>query len=168
MPQSTFLYHAIQILHALFRAPRRLLPTVQNRLLVVVDAAPPVHKEKLLLDPKSEGGLAKRVLVSDRPDGFRPASGKVGQKILALLSSGPKYPAEIARALGTHHQTVYYLVGRLEKAGLVTKVRSESIRGGEANLFAVGNNLSAFLNTGVKWKSRYQDTTVTLGFRYQW
>ncbi|HWA63883.1 MAG TPA: autotransporter outer membrane beta-barrel domain-containing protein, partial [Caulobacteraceae bacterium] len=39
---------------------------------------------------------------------------------------------------------------------------------GEANLFAVGNNLSAFLNTGVKWKSRYQDTTVTLGFRYQW
>jgi hypothetical protein len=39
---------------------------------------------------------------------------------------------------------------------------------GEANLFAVGNNLSAFLNTGVKWKSKYQDTTVTLGFRYQW
>jgi hypothetical protein len=39
---------------------------------------------------------------------------------------------------------------------------------GEANLFAMGNNLSAFLNGGVKWKSHYQDTTVTLGFRYQW
>jgi len=39
---------------------------------------------------------------------------------------------------------------------------------GEANLFAVGNNLSAFLNGGIKWKSRYQSTTVTLGFRYQW
>ncbi|MGA0600252.1 hypothetical protein ACO2Q3_24805, partial [Caulobacter sp. KR2-114] len=39
---------------------------------------------------------------------------------------------------------------------------------GEANLFAVGNNLSAFLNSGVKWKSRYQDTSVTLGVRYQW
>ncbi|HEX7758403.1 MAG TPA: hypothetical protein VF459_02795 [Caulobacteraceae bacterium] len=39
---------------------------------------------------------------------------------------------------------------------------------GEANLFAAGNNLSAFVNTGVKWKSRYQDTTVTLGVRYQW
>ena len=39
---------------------------------------------------------------------------------------------------------------------------------GEANLFAVGNNLSAFVNTGVKWKTRYQDTTVSLGVRYQW
>ena len=39
---------------------------------------------------------------------------------------------------------------------------------GEANIFAVGNNLSAFVNTGVKWKTRYQDTSVTLGVRYQW
>jgi hypothetical protein len=39
---------------------------------------------------------------------------------------------------------------------------------GEANLFAVGNNLSAFVNSGIKWKSRYQDTSVTLGLRYQW
>jgi outer membrane autotransporter protein len=39
---------------------------------------------------------------------------------------------------------------------------------GEANLFAVGDHLSAFLNAGVKWKSRYQSTTVTLGARYQW
>ncbi|MGA0599434.1 beta strand repeat-containing protein [Caulobacter sp. KR2-114] len=39
---------------------------------------------------------------------------------------------------------------------------------GEANLFAAGNNLSAFVNTGIKWKSRYQDTSVSLGVRYQW
>jgi hypothetical protein len=39
---------------------------------------------------------------------------------------------------------------------------------GEANLFSVGNNLSAFLNGGIKWKSRYQSTTLTLGVRYQW
>ena len=97
-------------------------------------------KEKLLLDPKSEGGMVKRVLVSDRPDGFRPASGKVGQKILDLLSSGPKYPAEMARALNTYHQTVYYHIGRLEKAGLITRVRSEQIRGGEANLFGLASD----------------------------
>lgn len=97
-------------------------------------------REKILFDPKSEAGLAKRVLVSDRPDGFRPASGKLGQKILVLLSSGPKYPAEMARALGAHHQTVYYHIGRLEKAGLITRVRSEQIRGGEANLFALASD----------------------------
>ncbi len=97
-------------------------------------------KEKILFDPKSEAGLAKRVLVADRPDGFRPASGKVGQRILSLLSGGPKYPAEMARSLNTHHQTVYYHIGRLEKAGLITKVRSEHIRGGEANLYALASD----------------------------
>ena len=96
-----------------------------------------VPKEKILFDPKSEAGLAKRVLVSDKPDGFTSASGKVGQKVLALLSSGPKYPAEMARTLNIHHQTVYYHIGRLEKAGLISRVRSENIRGGEANLFAL-------------------------------
>lgn len=97
-------------------------------------------KEKILLDPKSEAGLAKHVLVSDKPDSFRPASGKVGQEILTLLSSGPKYPAEIARVLNTHHQTVYYHIGRLEKAGLISRIRSERIRGGEANLFALASD----------------------------
>lgn len=97
-------------------------------------------KERILFDPKSGAGLVKRVLVSDRPEAFRPASGKVGQRILALLSSGPKYPAEMARELNAHHQTVYYHIGRLERAGLISRVRSEHIRGGEANLFALASD----------------------------
>ncbi|HKT22625.1 MAG TPA: helix-turn-helix domain-containing protein [Nitrososphaerales archaeon] len=97
-------------------------------------------REKILYDPKSETGTAKRVLVSDRPDGFRPASGRLGQRILALLSTGPKYPAEIARSLGAHHQTIYYHIGRLERAGLIARVRSQQIRGGEANLFALATD----------------------------
>jgi len=97
-------------------------------------------KEKILFDPRSGTGIAKRVLVSDKPDGFRPASGRVGQSILALLASGPKYPAEMARALDTHHQTVYYHIGRLEKAGLIARVSREHIRGGEANLFALASD----------------------------
>jgi DNA-binding transcriptional ArsR family regulator len=97
-------------------------------------------KEKILFDPKSTSDLVKRVLVSDSPEGFRPASGEVGRKILTLLSTGPKYPAEMARSLNTHHQTVYYHVGRLEKAGLVSRVRSEQIRGGEANLYALASD----------------------------
>ena len=97
-------------------------------------------REKILFDPKSEAGLAKRVLVSDSPDGFRPASGRVGQMILSLLASGPKYPAEMARSLGTHHQTVYYHIGRLEKAGLITRVRNEQIHGGEATLYSLASD----------------------------
>lgn len=97
-------------------------------------------REKILLDPRSETGMVKRVLVSDRPDGFRPASGKVGQKILGLLAAGPKYPAEMARELRAYPQVVYYHIGRLEKAGLITRVRSEHIRGGEANLYALASD----------------------------
>jgi DNA-binding transcriptional ArsR family regulator len=96
-----------------------------------------VRKEKLLFDPKSREGLAKRVIASDTPEGFHAASGKVGQKILAALASGPKYPAEMARTLGVHSQTVYYHMGALERAGLITRVKSETIRGGEAKLFAL-------------------------------
>src|SRR5208337_749887 len=97
-------------------------------------------REGLLLDPKSKERMTKRVLVSEKPDAFRPASGKVGQRILTLLAAGPRYPAEIARTLKTQHQTVYYHVGRLEKAGLITRVSSKSIRGGEANLFALSSD----------------------------
>lgn len=97
-------------------------------------------REGILFDPKSKQRMAKRVLVSERPDPFRPASGKVGQEILALLAAGPRYPAEIARALKAHHQTVYYHVARLERSGLITRVSRESIRGGEANLFALASD----------------------------
>ena len=96
-----------------------------------------VPREKVLFDPRSSSRLAKRVLASDRPDDFRPAFGRVGQKVLAALASGPKYPAEIARELGAHHQTIYYHVKRLERAGLITKGRSRVIRGGEASPFSL-------------------------------
>ena len=97
-------------------------------------------RERLLLDPRSRDQTARRVLASDSPDDFRPAFGKVGQKILRVLAAGPKYPAEIARDLGTHHQAVYYHIRRLEKAGLVTRVKKEMIRGGEASLFSLSSD----------------------------
>jgi DNA-binding transcriptional ArsR family regulator len=97
-------------------------------------------RERLLLDPKSRDKAARRVLTSDTPDEFRPAFGKVGQKILRVLASGPKYPAEIARTLGTHHQAVYYHIRKLEDAGLVTRGKKEMIRGGEANLFSLSSD----------------------------
>ncbi len=97
-------------------------------------------REGLLLGADSADQTAKRVMVAESPDPFRAASGKVGQKILALLSTGPLYPAEIARALKVHHQTVYYHMGRLEKAGLVAQVGRKSVRGGEANLFELSTD----------------------------
>ncbi len=94
-------------------------------------------KEKLLFDPKSARMNAKRVLVSDSPEEFVPATSRVGRRILSALAAGPKYPAEIAREIGADHQAVYYHIGRLEKAGLIVKLRTERIRGGEASVFSL-------------------------------
>ena len=113
---------------------------MQDCLCRVGSVPPAVPREKILFDPQSEAGLVKRVIVSEKPDGFRPASGKAGQKILNLLATGPKYPAEMARSMNAHHQTVYYHIGRLEKAGLIARIRSEQIRGGEANLYALASD----------------------------
>jgi DNA-binding transcriptional ArsR family regulator len=94
-------------------------------------------EEKLLLNPKSREEGSKRVLASRSPDSFNAAFGWMGQRIIALLSSKPRYPAEMARELHTHHQTIYYHIRRLEKTGLITRMKSEKIRGGEATRFAL-------------------------------
>ena len=84
--------------------------------------------------------MAKRVLASEKPDDFRAAFGREGQRVLRSLAAGPKYPAEIARAHGAPHQTVYYSIGRLEKAGLIVRAGRESIRGGQASRFALASD----------------------------
>src|SRR5438034_933498 len=96
--------------------------------------------EKLLFDPKSQGASARRVLVSDSPKPYAPAFTEVGRKILAILAKGPRYPAEIARELKTHHQTVYYHIGRLEKSGLITQFESHQVRGGRANVYTLSSD----------------------------
>jgi len=96
--------------------------------------------EKLLFDPSSKVVRARRVLVSASPNSFTPAFTEVGQKILLLLARGPKYPAEIARELGTYHQTVYYHMKRLEKSGLIERQESHDVRGGKANVFALSSD----------------------------
>jgi DNA-binding transcriptional ArsR family regulator len=112
---------------------------MQNNLSMVSQRRG-VARERFLVDPRLGGGAAKRVLVSDSPDDFRPAFGKVGQKILKLLAGGPMYPAEIARELGVHHQTVYYHMKRLQKAGLVSPLKTRVVRGGEATVFSLSSD----------------------------
>lgn len=97
-------------------------------------------EERLIFDPKAKELRARRVLASRTPDSFRQAYAATGQRILALLADGPRYPAEMARKLRAHHQTIYYHVRRLEKTGLIARMKSEKIRGGEATRFALSSD----------------------------
>ncbi len=92
-------------------------------------------KENLLVD--TDAATSKRVSVADDPSRFFPAAMGMGSRILRLLSKGPAYPSAIARELRVYHQTVYYHMRKLEKAGLVRKVGREVVRGGRADLYAL-------------------------------
>lgn len=94
-----------------------------------------MRRERLLLDPASS--RAKRVLTTDQPDAFFPAAVGVGASIIRALGDGPDYPSRIARELKLYHQTVYYHVRKLEKAGLIKKVGRTLVRGGSADLYAL-------------------------------
>ncbi len=93
-------------------------------------------KLKVLVDTE-DTGTSKTVLSSTSPDTFRPAFSRVGWSILRLIAKKPSYPAEIARELNIHHQTAYYHIHRLERAGLIKKQRTTEVRGGKAVLYRV-------------------------------
>ena len=53
----------------------------------------------------------------------------LSSQILSLLAKKSSYPMAIARKLKVHEQRVYYHVRNLEKAGLITVVKSEVAQG---------------------------------------
>ncbi len=97
-----------------------------------------MRRERVLLDP--ERSKAKRVMTSEHPDAFFPAATGVGDRIIGALADGPDYPSHIARELRVYHQTVYYHIRKLEKAGLVTKTGRKVVRGGAADLYALATD----------------------------
>jgi DNA-binding transcriptional ArsR family regulator len=99
-----------------------------------------MKKEKVLLDPQAREGRARRVLASEDPSAFFPAATGVGHRILHFLAKGPSYPSLISRELRVHHQTAYYHMRKLEKAGLVKRVGSRVIKGGRAELYALASD----------------------------
>ncbi|MDA4131727.1 MAG: helix-turn-helix domain-containing protein [Thaumarchaeota archaeon] len=97
-----------------------------------------MRRERILLD--SERSKAKRVLTSEDPSAFFPAAAGTGGRIIGCLTKGSNYPSQIARELQVYHQTVYYHIRKLEKAGLVKKVGHTVVRGGSADLYALASD----------------------------
>jgi DNA-binding transcriptional ArsR family regulator len=94
-----------------------------------------MRRERVLLD--AERSKAKFVLTSEHASAFFPAAAGMGDRIISCLVDGPDYPSHIARELDVYHQTVYYHIRKLEKAGLVKRVGSKVVRGGSADLYAL-------------------------------
>ncbi len=61
----------------------------------------------------------------------------LARRILRELSREQTYPKRLAQALKEHEQKVYYHIRKLEKAGLITVVRTELVQGSSANVFGL-------------------------------
>ncbi len=96
-----------------------------------------VDKRWLLSRESKEGFFAKETLVASEPSRLKPLLNPVSWKIATLLAEKPMYPAQIARELRIHEQTVYSNVRRLVKAGLLKMEKEERVKGAVARYYSI-------------------------------
>ena len=91
----------------------------------------------MLIRQSKEAVFAKDILISQDPARLRPLLNPTTWKIANLLAEKPMYPAQIARELRIHQQTVYSYVRKLVKAGLLKMEREEMIKGAVARYYSI-------------------------------
>jgi len=96
-----------------------------------------VEKKRLLIRESKEGLLVKDILVASEPSRLKPLLNPVSWKIATLLAERPMYPAQVARELRIHEQTVYSYIRRLVKAGLLKVEREEMVKGAVARYYTI-------------------------------
>ncbi len=109
--------------------------TMHNRLIIVEIAADSCARRVFSWTRNSSTARGSRS-PRTRPASFPPHPAWAAGSCASSLR-GPIYPSAIARELKVYHQTVYYHVRKLERAGLVKKVGQRVVRGGTADLYAL-------------------------------
>ncbi|MFA5333808.1 MAG: helix-turn-helix domain-containing protein [Candidatus Nanoarchaeia archaeon] len=70
-----------------------------------------------------------------------PLVSATGWKILLFLDKEPSYSLKIAKALGIHEQKIYYHINKLFKAGIISIVKEEKIKGAKAKFYSPTANI---------------------------
>lgn len=96
-----------------------------------------MDKRRLLIREGKEGLLAKDILIGSEPSKLKPLLNPISWKIANLLAEKPMYPAQIARELKIHQQTIYSYIRRLAKAGLLKVEKEEMVKGAVARYYAI-------------------------------
>ncbi|MFZ1876142.1 MAG: hypothetical protein WAU25_03820, partial [Nitrososphaeraceae archaeon] len=95
--------------------------------------------EKTLLYSAGDKMLSKPITVYKDVSYMSVLSNPVAWKIIQLLSSEPKYTAQVARELRIYEQSAYYYMQRLLRIGAIQQSGTKTIRGGTARLFKTVN-----------------------------
>lgn len=91
-----------------------------------------------LIEENEKGQLAYRTLVID-PKNFNVLNSELSLKILHEIFKQPSCAMDIARRLKQHEQKIYYHLRRLEKAGIISVLRTEERVGAVAKIYSVSS-----------------------------
>ena len=91
---------------------------------------------RLLLEDGADGMTARDALLVDQPSRMSALSSPLAWRILHEFARAPTYPGAVAERLKVHEQKVYYHVHRLEAAGFLRVVRTETRQGAAARILA--------------------------------
>lgn len=95
--------------------------------------------EKTLLYTLGDKMLSKPITVYQDTKQMHVLSNPVAWKIVQLLSSQPKYTAQVARELRIYEQSAYYYMQKLLGIGAIRQSGTLTIRGGTARLYKTVN-----------------------------
>ena len=95
--------------------------------------------EKTLLYTLGDKMLSKPITVYQDTKQMHVLSNPVAWKIVQLLSSQPKYTAQVARELRIYEQSAYYYMQKLLSIGAIRQSGTMTIRGGTARLYKTVN-----------------------------
>src|SRR3989344_271682 len=71
------------------------------------------------------------------PQQLKACTSLLAQKILKKLAETPNYPKDIASQLNIHEQKVYYHTRKLEKAGIIQRISTETKQGALAHIYSL-------------------------------
>ena len=71
------------------------------------------------------------------PSAAKALTSKLAQKILSLLAKKPSYAMDVAKSLKINEQKVYYHIRKLENAGIIEVIRTDTVQGAQANIYAL-------------------------------
>ena len=67
---------------------------------------------------------------------IKPLVSEIGWKILSFLDKEPAYPLKVAKSLNIHEQKVYYHIKKMFKAGIISIVKEQEIKGANAKFYS--------------------------------
>ena len=91
--------------------------------------------DKTLVTEADGRASIKKITMFSNVENMRILANPVAWSIMQLLSTGPMYPAQVAKELKIYEQSAYYYIRKLASVGAVEEVGRDFVRGGTARLY---------------------------------